>query len=148
MTRTDIGVHRSESSSASRRTVGDAAVTVVKALGPGATIADVEAFFEDDHVHLAVVVEGRRVLTAIERADLSGAGRPDQPARDIGTLVGRCAHADDDLARTSLRMIGQARRRLVVLDDEGRLLGLLCLKRHRRGFCSDEDVLARASDRR
>jgi hypothetical protein len=35
------------------------------------------------------------------------------------------------------------RRRLAVTSEDGRLLGLLCLKASGRGFCSDEDVAAR-----
>ena len=38
----------------------------------------------------------------------------------------------------------QGTRRLAVVDDDGDLLGLLCLKRTLDGFCSDADVRARA----
>jgi CBS domain-containing protein len=37
-------------------------------------------------------------------------------------------------------------RRLAVVDGDGVLLGLLCLKRRRTGFCSDRDARARAAD--
>jgi len=40
------------------------------------------------------------------------------------------------------------RRRLAVVDDGGVLVGLLCLKRTGRGFCSDLDVASRAASRR
>ena len=36
-------------------------------------------------------------------------------------------------------------RRLAVVDEHGDLLGLLCLKQRRAGFCSDDDVRARRS---
>ncbi|CUR57753.1 hypothetical protein NOCA2440001 [metagenome] len=39
-------------------------------------------------------------------------------------------------------------RRLAVVDGEGRLLGLLCLKQTRQGFCTETDVLARSGDSR
>lgn len=45
----------------------------------------------------------------------------------------------DDLAR--------GLRRLAVVDEAGRLEGLLCLKRTATGFCSDRDVASRARER-
>jgi FdhD protein len=41
-------------------------------------------------------------------------------------------------------MTATGRRRAAVTSADGRLLGLLCLKASRRGFCSDQDVRARA----
>ena len=59
-----------------------------------------------------------------------------------------------DLAVDSLRAGGRVHYfgagtsgRLAVIDEECRLLGLLCLKRTRLGFCSDADVQARAAER-
>ena len=52
---------------------------------------------------------------------------------------------DADLHATWEAMTG---RRLAVVDPQGRLLGLLCLKRSRRGFCSAEDVAERDRERR
>jgi hypothetical protein len=40
-------------------------------------------------------------------------------------------------------MLAAGLRRLAVVDGQGSLLGLLCLKRHLGGFCSDADVAAR-----
>ena len=42
---------------------------------------------------------------------------------------------------SSYSSTGQRRR--AVVDDSGRLLGLLCLKQRLTGFCSDDDVAAR-----
>lgn len=47
-----------------------------------------------------------------------------------------------DAARELL--IDRGLRRLAVVDHDGTLLGLMCLKRTRTGFCSDEDVASRA----
>jgi hypothetical protein len=41
-------------------------------------------------------------------------------------------------------MTATGRRRAAVTSADGRLLGLLCLKVSRAGFCSDQDVRARA----
>ena len=46
------------------------------------------------------------------------------------------------------RTLGIPVPRLAVVDPHGVLLGLLCLKRSRRGFCSAEDVAARERERR
>jgi hypothetical protein len=43
-------------------------------------------------------------------------------------------------------MLTGQRRRLAVVDIYLHLLGLLCMKRSYRGFCSNADVCSRASD--
>ena len=45
-------------------------------------------------------------------------------------------------------MVETGRRRLAVVDEYHRLLGLLCLKRSHRDFCADADVQARGAERR
>ncbi len=44
-----------------------------------------------------------------------------------------------------MRLIHRGLRRLAVVDDNGLLMGLLCLKRKLTGFCSDADVAARGA---
>ena len=41
-------------------------------------------------------------------------------------------------------MTATGRRRAAVTSADGQLLGLLCLKASQAGFCSDQDVRARA----
>jgi hypothetical protein len=53
---------------------------------------------------------------------------------------------DVDVEEVRLAMLAARHRRLAVVGAEGELLGLLCLKRSGSGFCSDEDVAARAAD--
>jgi len=126
--------------------VADAMVTTMKTLEFDATVNDVREFFLDDHVHMALVVRHGKVVTAIERADLSRTRDMRRWARDLGTLVGRSVRPSDDLASVHRAMVESSRRRLVVVDATRELLGLLCLKRHGRSFCRDEDVLARQLD--
>ncbi len=125
--------------------VVDAMVTIVKTLGRHATFDDLVAHFEDDHVHMAVVVQDDKVLTAIDRDDFVSADRPRTQERivDVGTLTGRWVGPLEDLAQVHERMIRTGRRRLVVLDEAGRFLGLLCLKSHGQGFCGNQDVMSR-----
>jgi hypothetical protein len=51
-------------------------------------------------------------------------------------------------ARTVRRfLIEHDLRRAAVVDEDGALLGLMCLKRHQASRCSDHDVAGRADGR-
>jgi hypothetical protein len=95
---------------------------------------------------MALVVDrDRRLVTTIERTDLVVCASSGTPAGELGTLGGRTVGPSDLLATAWGALVREGRRRLAVVDDSGRLLGLLCLKRDGRGFCSDEGVRARAA---
>jgi CBS domain-containing protein len=130
-----------------RATVADAMIHSPKVCGPTTTVAEVREQFRDDHVHAVLVVDGGRLLSVVERPDVSAAPS-DMPARLAGRLRGRVTGPDADLDATWRAMSTRQRRRLAVVDDRGTLLGLLCLKRTGTGFCSDAEVQARADERR
>jgi CBS domain-containing protein len=116
-----------------------------KLLPSGASVDDVRAQFGDDHVHLVLVTsEDGVLLTTIERTDLDGA--TGALAQQIGTLNERVISGDASIEEALNRMTADARRRLAVIDEEGRLLGLLCLKQSGNGFCSDGDVDSRSGE--
>ncbi|MFC4946671.1 CBS domain-containing protein [Pseudonocardia sp. GCM10023141] len=122
-------------------------MTVPKRLGADARITRVRAEFENDHVHLALVVDCEgRLLTAIERADLTPGLDGTFPASGCGSLEGRTVSSTTPLAAIT-RLLGSTGRRLAVVDDHGHLVGLVCLKRSRRGYCDDDGVRARAQER-
>ena len=125
--------------------VGQAMVARPKVFGPGLTRSDLDRLFTDDHVHAALVVDDDRLVTVIERADLADTLADADPC-SIGTLTGRVVAPNAPLAAVHARM-RQERRRLAVIDEAGRLLGLLCLKRSGTGFCSDADVRSREQER-
>lgn len=125
-------------------TVADAMVHRPKLLPATATGGDVRELFLDDHVHAALVVDGVRLLTVIERHEAESS--PDRPARAMGTLRGRVVASYADLWETWAWMTAHGRRRLAVVED-GRCVGLLCLKRSGRGFCCDAGIRARALTR-
>lgn len=127
--------------------VGDAMIRAPKTLPPTATVGEVRRFFEDDHVHAALVVDGGRLLAVIERADLAGPIPAERPAAGIGHLEGRTVEPDAALLPVWDRMRDEGRRRLAVVDGRNMCLGLLCLKRSGRGFCSDTDVEDRRRER-
>lgn len=126
-------------------TVADAMVRRPKLLPATATSGDAREFFLDDHVHAALVSEGDRLMTVIERQDLTDV-RDDEPVTALGTLAGRTIGSGADLWSTWTWMTSAGVRRLAVVED-GRCVGLLCLKRSGRGFCCDAGVRARAQER-
>jgi hypothetical protein len=123
--------------------VADAMVTS-PATHPGdTTVGRLREFFADDHVHMALLLDGRRLVAAVERRDLDAVLDERAPARGLGPLPGRTVAAGTPVwqALGSLRASG--RRRLAVTNERGELLGLLCLKSTGGGFCSDADVAER-----
>lgn len=128
-------------------TAGEAMVRFPKTCASSTTVHQAWETFRDGHVHALLVVEAGRLLTVIERADLVG-WPGDAPVRPLGTTRGRTVAPGAALAAVREGMRAAGRRRLAVVDGRGRLLGLLCLKRSGRGFCSDAGVAARAAERR
>ena len=127
-------------------TVARAHLRTPKVHGPDVSVGAARAFFTDGHVHALLLVEDGVLVAVVERDDLVGV--PDGArARTVGTLAGRVAGPADDLEATRQAMAAREQRRLAVVDERGVLLGLLCLKRHGRGFCSADDVAAREADR-
>ena len=132
---------------ATEKRVADAMVTCPKTDGPESGLEKIRACFEDDHLHMALIVApDGRLVTTIERPDLAAATSSSAPAARLGTLIGRTAGPADPLAAATAALLRAGRRRLAVVDDSGRLLGLLCLKKDGTGYCSDEGIRERASN--
>ena len=111
----------------------------------GATVREIREFFDDDHVQAALIVGPAGYLAAVvERTDITNGQVPDAAAAPLGRLAGRTVLEDASLAEIRRAMNAAGRRRAAVVSEDGRLLGLLCLKASRAGFCSDQDVRARA----
>lgn len=120
----------------------EAMVTRPKVLGPDATVGDVRAQL-GPHVHVSLVVDGAGLLLAVvDRDDVAGVA-DDVPAREVGELRGRTVAPDADAAALRQRLGPRGLRRVAVVDDGGRLLGLMCLKRTGTGFCTDAGVAER-----
>jgi CBS domain-containing protein len=113
----------------------------------GATVREIREFFDYDHVQAALIVGPAGYLAAVvERTDITNGQVPDAAAAPLGRLAGRTVLEDASLAEIRRAMNAAGRRRAAVVSEDGRLLGLLCLKASRAGFCSEEDVRARALD--
>ena len=110
-----------------------------------ATVGEIRDFFRDDHVHAALIVSpGGYLAAVVERDDIAGCQALDTAAAPLGRLAGRTVPAGANLAEVRRAMIATGRRRAAVTSADGRLLGLLCLKASGTGFCSEQDVRARA----
>jgi CBS domain-containing protein len=128
------------------RTVADVVVRRPRVLDAAATVAAARSAFEDDHVHMLLLTSGDRLLGTLVRDDLTDADATGS-ALDHAVLDGRTIDpaVPADVALRDL--VARGERRRAVVDDDGRLLGLLCLKRRLTGFCSDHDVAARQAER-
>jgi predicted transcriptional regulator len=124
-------------------TVADHVVSHPAVHGCGTTVGELRALFLDDHVHMALLLDGGRLVSAVERQDLNDGLADEAPASLVGTLVGRAVRSGEPVAETLASMRTNGRRRLAVISDDGALLGLLCLKASGLGFCSDDDVASR-----
>ena len=113
----------------------------------GTTIREIRDFFEDDHVHAALIVGPAGHLAAVvERGDIADSQDPGATAAPLGRLAGRTVVENASLPATQQAMNAARRRRAAVIRDDGKLVGLLCLKATWTGFCSEDDVRARALD--
>ncbi len=129
--------------------VADVMIRFPKTHGCGSRLEQIRAFFEDDHLHMALIVAMHgRLVTTIERSDLVTAMSAFTPATELGTLTGRTTGPTDPLDAATLTMLRGRRRRLAVVDDSGQLRGLLCLKKDETGYCSDEGIRERGHQAR
>jgi hypothetical protein len=111
------------------------------------TVREIREFFADSHVHAALIVSPAGHLRAVvERDDIAYGQAPDEAAAPLGRLAGRAVTMEASLAEVRLVMKAAGRRRVAVTSNDGRLVGLLCMKASQAGFCSDQDVQARAAD--
>jgi CBS domain-containing protein len=125
-------------------TAADAMLTIPTRHPLAATVREMREFFRDDHAHAALIVSPAGYLTAVvERDDIADNQAPGAAAAPLGRLPGRTVPAGASLAEVRRAMDVTGRRRVAVTSIDGRLLGLLCLKASRAGFCSDQDVCAR-----
>jgi len=135
--------------------VTDVVLRLPKTLPSDVSIADARAALRDDHIHMLLLTEGGRLLGTLLRSDLPASsdapGEADDsatPALPFAALAGRMVSSQLPAEVALKILIRRGERRLAVVDSEGALLGLLCMKRRLTGFCSDADVAGRATDKR
>ena len=104
--------------------------------------------FEDSHVHMLLLTHRGILRGTLLRTDLQPDLPPTAAALPLATVDGRTARPDQRISTIHQWLVRSGQRRLAVVNDDGRLLGLLCLKSDQTGFCTDQGVVARerASD--
>jgi CBS domain-containing protein len=112
--------------------VRDVMLAEPRTVAPETPVAEVRATFANPRVKLLLVADGERFL---------GTLAPDAlPAADGGTIAGLadasapCLAPGDSVAR-ALELL-EATSRVPVVDEDGRLQGLVCLNRGRSAFCA------------
>lgn len=125
--------------------VRDAMATRPKTLPASASVDDARRALADDHVHMILLTRDATLLGTLVRTDLPPDAPGDAPALPWSTLAGRTTSPEAAAAPVRELLVGRGLRRLAVVDADGTLLGLLCLKRSGAGFCSDADITARAT---
>lgn len=129
--------------------VYDVLLRLPKTVGRSVSVAEARAALRSDHTHMVLITdEDGRLLGTLIGDDLAG-GVADaaSPALELAVLRGRTISPGTPAHAALREMVELGERRRAVVDVEGRLLGLLCLKRRRNGFCSDADVRSRYPDR-
>lgn len=110
-----------------------------------ASITQAHAALSNDHVHMVLLItEDRRLVGTLTRTDLPLTGSV-AAALPWSTLAGRTTSPDTSTIVAHRLMFDRGVRRLAVVAADGSLLGLMCLKQRRTGFCSDADVHARST---
>jgi hypothetical protein len=89
---------------------------------------------------MLLLVEAGQLLGTLIRDDVPEEAERLEPALRFASTTGRTVGPDAPLDGVLATMLATGVRRLAVVDEGGALLGLLCLKRHLGGFCSDTDV--------
>jgi CBS domain-containing protein len=130
--------------SARQPTVADAMIIIPKTHDVEISLADAEPAFADVHVHMLLLTRVGILHGTLVRDDLRSDLDRRRPALAIATLDDRTIRAERSLDEARRSMERLMMRRLAVTDDHDKLLGLLCLKQTRQGFCTEADVLARA----
>jgi CBS domain-containing protein len=104
-----------------------------KTLPAGATVADVRAVLANAHVQMALLTEDRAFRGAITAlpddapAEAAALGFADPSPPTIAP--------DESAAEAFTRANASPHRRVLVLDQDENLLGLLCLNASRTRFC-------------
>jgi CBS-domain-containing membrane protein len=139
-------IDRCESPAETETPVREVMLRHPKTLPVRTSITQARAALSNDHVHLVLLTEGRRLVGTLTRTDLPPPGTLGT-ALAWSTLVGRTVSPDTPTSVVHGLLISQGIRRVAVVDADGSLLGLMCLKQRRTGFCSDADVTARSRSR-
>jgi CBS domain-containing protein len=124
------------------RTAADVMHPTLTTIAADATVGELQAYFASSSSRrLAVLVDGERYVGAIG-ADELAAATPD-PATAAREHVRREPVVSPTAPAAAARdhALATASRRLPVVDDAGRLVGVVAIDKHLAGFCGTETAI-------
>jgi len=127
--------------------VSELMISAPKTLPIDTQVEAVRRAFDDSHVHMLLLTHRGILCGTLLRSDLQPGLPPKAAALSLATVRGRTVRPEQHISTIHRWLVRSGQRRLAVVNDDGRLLGLLCLKSDRTGFCTDEGVAAREGDR-
>jgi CBS domain-containing protein len=104
-----------------------------KTLPSDAPVSDVRALLENPSVQMVLLADGATFAGAI--TDVPPDAPPDQRALDFADREPDLIGPDEPESVAFARAAANRHRRVVVVGDDSKLLGLLCLNEARTRFC-------------
>jgi CBS domain-containing protein len=109
-----------------------------KTLPATATVAEVRVLLDNPHVRMVLLADGRRFRGAI--TELPGDADPGAAALPFAEREPETLSPGDSAETAFARAARNPYRRIVVLDEDETLVGLLCLKLGGAAFCGASRV--------
>ncbi|HEV8451845.1 MAG TPA: CBS domain-containing protein [Gaiellales bacterium] len=123
---------------ATSQRVAEVMIKRPKTLAAGATVSDARRLFDNPRVQVCPVVEDDGRLVGELRRDLiPDSAEGDAPARAYAGGRPPTISAEASMGEAMQHLERLDSERLAVIDDDGRLTGLLCLNRRHGRFCVD-----------
>ena len=104
-----------------------------KTLQARASVAEVRALLDSPRVRMVLLADGRRFRGAITK--LPDEADPNAAALPFAEPKPETLSPSDSAETAFTRAAQNPHRRIIVLDEDETLLGLLCLNRSGTGFC-------------
>jgi CBS domain-containing protein len=128
-------------------TARDISIRTPCVLPADCSVADVRTHLVRDHVHLALLVDpAGRLVGTLTRDDIDGVDGA-RPAAGHGRLEDRVVPPEMTESEVRERLARLGVRRAAVVDEDGRLVGLVCAKRSGNGYCTDDGIAQRRLER-
>ena len=114
--------------------VADVMLAMPKTLPGDTTVADARAMLANPHVQMLLLTDGAAFRGAV--TGIPDDADPSAPALEYADPATETIDAAEPAEAAFARSSANPYRRLVVLDGEGALEGLVCLNARHTGFCS------------
>jgi hypothetical protein len=108
-----------------------------KTLSAGATVSEARELLANPRMRELLLVDGETCAGVLRATDIPASAAVDAPALDFARLP-ETIPPDATLEEAHRRLAAMPAGRLVVLDADERLLGLLCRNTRGTGFCHDQ----------